>query len=154
MPLIIKDKVLCTLRKPRAIGGEGGSTDTFLKPETEEMYAELRNLIQDKIRKLAKVNALKNRDIQNLHSNAPQGESNNPIAEHPYLEKQCFDGIDPPLSSRPEVNTEAYQKYEQAKLEQDELKRERALELAKQLNPELAPSFTPGPSFNPKPKGP
>lgn len=154
MSSIIKDSALISIRKSDNGSVTRGDTETFLKPETQEMYSELRTLIQDKIRKLAKVNALKNRENVNLQSNTPEGEPNNAIDEHPYLEKQCFDGIDPPLSSKPEVNTEAYQKFEKAKSEQEEQKRDRALELAKQLNPELAPSFTPGPSFNPKPKGP
>lgn len=128
-----------------------GRGDTYLLPESSEMYAELRELIQSKIRGIARVNALKNREEQRASHEAGMEEQVYDLFEkHPYLDKQPLDGIDPSLS----VNSQAYRKWEKAQKDQNEKKRERALELQKQLNPDLTPTFTPNPKFNPKPKGP
>lgn len=135
-----------TRKRDRATFSDATET-SFLVAESPEMMKELREKIQDSIRRLGKVNALKNREImESLPANL-QEEVANLFEKHPYLDKQPLDGIDPSLF----IDEEAFRNWKKARNEQNEKKQQKALELQleKQLELGITPTYTP--KFNPKP---
>ena len=91
-------------------------------------------------RRLAKLHAREHKEEQE-HQAAPEGELQNSILQHPILDNQRFDGVDPNLNPEPPLNTEARREYDNEKREQ---------EMEKQLRLGNMPKF----STAPKPQGP
>lgn len=121
-------------RKPP--GFEGGS---FLVDETFLMDREQREAEQQGHRQLAKVNAREHHEEQ--QKSVPEGELQNSIHQHPWLDRQIFDGIDTgPLSPDPPLNSEAYTEMQN---------REREEQLEKQLRLGNMPKFSSTPEYKP-----
>lgn len=123
-------------RLPIGKGKKGGS---FLVEESVTMMRQQRELEQQGHRRLARVNAREHRVKDDPP--APEGELQNSIMQHPYLDKQQFDGADPNVSPEPPLNSEARREF-------DNNRREQAAE--KQLRLGNMPKF----STAPKPQGP
>ena len=124
--------------------GKQARSGSILLDETLKMAGDQRRAEQQGHRRLAKVHA-RERPEALPEQVAPEGALQNDILQHPALDSQRFDGIDPSLNPAPELNTEARLKYDNEKREQDREKQERlenVLGLANQ------------PKFSPKPGGP
>lgn len=118
------------------IGGRGGS---LLVAESVSMERKRREAEQQGHRQLGKVHAREHSEQE--PDNAPEGELQNNILQHPELDSQRFDGIDPNLNPEPPLNTEARREYDNEKREQEK---------EKQLRLGNMPKFTTAP----KPAGP
>ncbi len=119
---------------------KGGATriDSILVDETETMEWDQRATEQQGHRRLAKVHA---REHHEAEQSAPEGELQNSILQHPDLDNQRFDGIDPNVSPEPALNTEARREFDNERREQEK---------EKQLRLGNMPNF----STAPKPQGP
>ncbi len=73
---------------------------------------------------------------------APEGELQNDIAQHPLLNSQANDGIDPNLNPEPPLNSEARTEYDNAK----------RLQHQKKLDLQNQPTNAPSPSSSPTPR--
>jgi DNA-nicking Smr family endonuclease len=116
-----------------------GREGTFLAAETKDMERKRRLAEQQGERQLGPVKA---RDHSNDEvKNSPEGELQNSILQHPELDSQRFDGIDPNLNPEPPLNSEARREFDNEKREQDQ---------EKQLRLGNMPKF----STTPTPRGP
>lgn len=123
--------------------GTTGKVDpkiSFLTAETKSMDRARRLLEQDGERQLASVKARTHSEREEMQ-NSPEGELQNTILQHPELDSQRFDGIDPNLNPEPPLNTDARREYDNEKREQ---------EMEKQLRLGNMPKF----NTAPKPSGP
>ncbi len=114
-------------------------SESILVDETATMARAQREAEQHGHRRLAKVHARDHHE--ELQQIAPEGELQNSILQHPELDNQRFDGIDPNLNPEPPLNTEARREFDNEKREQDK---------EKQLRLGNMPKF----SSAPKPQGP
>lgn len=112
---------------------------SILHDDTGSMDRKRRQIEQEGHRQLAKVNAREH--PEDRPQTAPEGELQNTILQHPYLDAQRFDGIDPNLNPEPPLNTEARREYDNERREQEK---------EKQLRLGNMPQY----SSTPKPKGP
>lgn len=128
-------------RLPR--GGRFGKT-SVLKDETHKMAREQRELEQQGHRRLAKV-YVREHEVRADQRLALEGELQNSILQHPELDNQRFDGIDPTLNPAPALNSEARLAYDNERREQEKEKQNR-LENVLGLGNQ--------PRFSPKPGGP
>lgn len=118
----------------------GKNERSYLTEETRSMERQRRLIEQQGHRQLGRVNA---REHPETLESAPvaEGELLNNILQHPNLDNQRFDGIDPNLNPEPPLNTEARTKYDNERREQ---------EMEKQLRLGNMPKM----STAPKPQGP
>lgn len=128
-------------------GKSGGSTGrgikkvSFLVDETKAMERAQRLLEQEGHRRLgARVHAREHNTEERQASPSQEGELQNSIPQHPLLDGQRFDGIDPNLNPEPPLNTDARREYDNEKREQ---------EMEKQLRLGNMPKFSSAPT--PKP---
>lgn len=121
----------------------GGYDDTVLVTETKSMYRQQRLAEQEGERQLSRVHAREH--LEETPTNAPEGELQNSIMQHPYLDNQRYDGVDPNLSPEPPLNSEARREYDNAKREQENRKEQEL-----QLRLGATPQF----SSTPRPRGP
>jgi len=112
--------------------GEG----SLLVAETKTMDRNRRLAEQQGERRLARVNAREHADNEPVH-NSPEGEMQNNILQHPDLDSQRFDGIDPNLNPEPPLNSEAKTEYDNERREQEK---------EKQLRLGNMPKFTTAPT--------
>ena len=112
---------------------------SFLVAETKSMERKRRLAEQQGERQLGPVKAREHSE-EELKS-SPEGELQNSILQHPELDSQRFDGIDPNLNPEPPLNTEARREFDNEKREQDK---------EKQLRLGNMPKFT----STPTPRGP
>lgn len=112
---------------------------SFLIAETKSMERKRRLAEQQGERRFASVKAREHPDEE--MKVAPEGELQNNILQHPELDSQRFDGIDPNLNPEPPLNTEARREFDNEKREQDK---------EKQLRLGNMPKFTTAPT----PRGP
>ena len=124
----------------RLPSGKRKRSDSILPDETESMDRKRRLIEQQGHRQLAKVHPREHPE-EPIQKAALEGELQNSILQHPELDNQRFDGIDPNLNPEPPLNTEARTKYDNEKREQ---------EMEKQLRLGNMPKFTTAP----KPQGP
>jgi len=103
------------------------------------MERERRINEQQGHRQLARVHAREH--SEQLQQSGPEGELQNNILQHPELDNQRFDGIDPNLNPEPPLNSEARREYDNERREQ---------EMEKQLRLGNMPKM----STAPKPQGP
>lgn len=118
----------------------GKRQGSYLAEETRPMDRKRRIIEQQGHRKLTKVHAREHNPEEPKQS-SPEGELQNNILQHPELDSQRFDGIDPSLNPEPPLNTEARREYDNERREQ---------EMEKQLRLGNMPKF----STAPKPQGP
>ena len=124
----------------RLPGRKGKGASSYLVEDSGTMMRQQREIEQQGHRRLAKVNA-RDHEKENEDTPAPEGELQNSILQHPYLDKQQYDGVDPNVSPEPPLNTKARRDF-------DNERREQAQE--KQLRLGNMPKF----STAPKPQGP
>lgn len=110
---------------------------SYLVDETVSMDRQRRLEEQAGHRQLAKVNARAHSDEVQV---TREGELQNSILQHPLLDGQRYDGIDPNLNPEPPLNTEARREFDNERREQ---------EMEKQLRLGNMPKF----SSTPKPPG-
>lgn len=121
-------------RKPP--GGDAFPT-TYLVEETEQMQYERRGLEQVVERQLATVE--ERRKPKRDYNNEGPGQQEQ-IKQHPLLDSQRFDGIDPSLNPAPFGNEQAVIDFENERREQDKEKQLRLGNMPKMGNsyvPEL-----------------
>ncbi|STX29626.1 putative Smr domain protein [Legionella beliardensis] len=107
---------------------------SILGEDTPEMARKRRLIEQDGHRQLAKVHAREHSAEEDKP--APEGELQNSIKQHPWLDAQRFDGIDPNLNPEPPLNTAARREYDNERREQ---------EMEKQLRLGNMPKFSTAP---------
>ncbi|RUR18997.1 DNA mismatch repair protein MutS [Legionella sp. km535] len=132
--VLLKKKAELPRRLPKA-GGDG----SFLVAETKAMERKRRLAEQQGERQIAPVKAREHSDVE--PQPGPEGELQNSILQHPVLDSQRFDGIDPNLNPEPPLNTEARREFDNEKREQEQ---------EKQLRLGNMPKFTTAPT----PRGP
>jgi hypothetical protein len=97
-----------------------GNKNSILITETKAMERSRRLMEQQGERKLASVKAREHSNEDQQPS--PEGELQNNILQHPALDSQRFDGIDPNLNPEPSLNTDARREYDNEKREQEKEK--------------------------------
>jgi ssDNA-binding Zn-finger/Zn-ribbon topoisomerase 1 len=119
-----------------------GQVTSILIDETETMERERRLAEQAGHRKRARVHAREHHERQEVRQQQGlEGELQNNILQHPALNTQRFDGIDPSVNPEPALNTEARREFDNERREQEK---------EKQLRLGNMPKF----STAPKPQGP
>ena len=98
-----------------------GNNGSILIAETKEMERNRRLMEQQGERKLASVKAREHSN-EEQQQQSPEGELQNNILQHPALDSQRFDGVDPNLNPEPPLNTEARREYDNEKREQEKEK--------------------------------
>lgn len=111
---------------------------SYLAEDTTLIEHSRHQIEQAMLRRLAKVNAIER--SESLFTNAPEGELQNSIKQHPWLASQRFDGVDPNLNPEPPLNTVARTEYDNAQREQ---------EMEKQLRLNNVPKFSSAPKPRP-----
>lgn len=89
---------------------------SYLVEETSTMERQRREAEQEGHRQLAKVHAREHHEEQQA---APEGELQNSIQQHPWLDKQLYDGIDNNLNPEPPLNTDARREFDNERREQE-----------------------------------
>lgn len=116
-------------------------TASILVDDTETMDRERRLAEQDGHRRHARVNAREHHEREAQRGQSLEAHYENNILQHPALNNQRFDGIDPNVNPEPALNTEARREFDNERREQ---------EMEKQLRLGNMPKF----STAPKPQGP
>ncbi|ASQ46801.1 hypothetical protein [Legionella clemsonensis] len=135
MPDIKKPDIATPSWPPRTTGRTG----SLLFEETRSMERQRRIAEQQQHSKLAKVHAREHGDEDNKPS-SPEEAMENGILQHPYLDSQRNDGIDPGLNPEPPLNTEARREFDNERREQ---------EMEKQLRLGNMPKMRTDPQFRP-----
>ncbi|KTD80531.1 putative Smr domain protein [Legionella waltersii] len=117
----------------------GKPVTSFLVEETKAMERRRREMEQQGEKQFASVKAREHHE--NEVTVAPEWEPQNSILQHPDLDNQRYDGVDPNLNPEPPLNTEARREFDNEKREQDK---------EKQLRLGNMPKFTTAPT----PRGP
>ena len=112
--------------------------DSYLVQETRKMELQRRDIEKDWERKLARVNE---RDHPEDEPKSLEGDLQNDIKNHPWLDSQRFDGVDPNVSPVPPLNSEARREYDNALRLQNQLRNEKRME----NTPQPASAPTPKP---------
>lgn len=108
---------------------------SILVEETKDMERKRREAEQNGHKRYGSVIAREHSDRE--PEPIPEGELQNSILQHPELNTQRFDGVDPNLNPEPPLNS-------QARLEYDNQRREQEME--KQLRLGNMPKFKNAPS--------
>jgi hypothetical protein len=124
---------------PGRISRGGNNKSSYLVEDNTSMDRKRRQMEQDGHRHLAKVNAREHNETD--PDIAPEGDLQNSIQQHPWLEAQRFDGIDPNLNPEPPLNTAARREFDNERREQ---------EMEKQLRLGNMPKFSSAPKPSPK----
>jgi DNA-nicking Smr family endonuclease len=114
---------------------------SFLIEETQAMERRRRLIEQDGERRIARVNAREHPDTEVSAGNYLEEAAENGMLQHPNLDSQRFDGIDPSVNPAPNLNGEARMKYDNERRNQEQ---------EKQLRLGNMPKFDKAP----KPRGP
>lgn len=134
-----KRRVALPTNPPNPPGAISGS-ESYLSDETKAMRQKQRYLEQQGHRKFASVNA---RDpALDEPVSGVEGELQNSILQHPYLDRQIYDGTDSNLNPEPPLNTDARREF-------DNKRREQKMEKQHRLNLDYMPKF----NSTPKPPG-
>ena len=104
-----------TGRQKPPSGDAFATNQTYLLEETEEMHYERRGLEQKVERQLAYVEE-RRKPVRSHDSGPGQAES---LKQHPLLDSQRFDGIDPSVNPAPFGNQEAMIEFENERREQE-----------------------------------
>ncbi len=116
-------------------------TSSILIDETDTMDRERRLAEQEGHRQRARVNAREHHEKEAVRNQFLDEKYENNILQHPALNNQRFDGVDPNVNPEPALNTEARREFDNERREQDK---------EKQLRLGNMPKF----STAPKPQGP
>jgi hypothetical protein len=118
----------------------GGRKPSFLVEDTKAMERSRRLAEQQGERQLGPVKARDHSNDDAIPS-GPEGELQNTILQHPDLDSQRFDGIDPNLNPEPPLNTDARREFDNEQRDQNN---------EKQLRLGNMPKF----NSSPTPRGP
>jgi DNA-nicking Smr family endonuclease len=118
----------------------GQQKTSFLVEDTQAMERRRRLMEQDGERRIARVNAREHPEME-AASNSLEEAVENGMLQHPHLDSQRFDGIDPSVNPAPNLNGEARMKYDNERRNQEQ---------EKQLRLGNMPKFDKAP----KPRGP
>lgn len=113
---------------------------SFLVEDTQAMERKRRLMEQDGERRIARVNAREHPE-QEAAGNSLEEAAENGMLQHPVLDSQRFDGIDPSVNPAPNLNGEARMNYDNERRNQEQ---------EKQLRLGNMPKFGTAPT----PKGP
>lgn len=116
-------------------------TPSILAVETEGMDRLRREQEQQGHRRFARVNAREHHERKEDQQMGMEAQAQSQILQHPALNNQRFDGIDPNVNPEPPLNTDARREFDNAQREQ---------QMEKQLRLGHMPKF----SAAPKPQGP
>ena len=130
---------------PQDIGDRQPEGSSILKEQRGSMEWQRRLDEQQGHRYHLQVQVKETKEIKDDEHAAPEGGLQNGINQHPWLDKQIFDGADPDVNPAPPLNTDARREYDNQQREQ---------ELEKQLRLENQLQNTHQPSSAPRPKGP
>ncbi len=107
---------------------------TFLVDETPSMERKRRRMEQDGERKFARVYAREHPEEVISNNNTPEEAAENGLLQHPELDNQRYDGIDPNLNPEPPLNTTARTEYDNEKRNQEQEKQLRLGNMPKMGN--------------------
>lgn len=116
-------------------------TTSILVDDTETMDRERRLAEQNGHRRLARVHAREHAERQAQQSQGLEAAQDSSILQHPALNNQRFDGVDPNVNPEPALNTDARREFDNERREQEK---------EKQLKLGNMPQF----STAPRPQGP
>jgi len=139
MVIIMRRKVSISGRDEQDRAKSSPKGSSMLVAETKAMERSRRLREQEGERYLARVNA-RDHSLEEPEQSNPEGELQNSILQHPELDSQRFDGVDPNLNPEPPLNTAARREFDNERREQ---------EMEKQLRLGNMPKF----SNAPKPSG-
>lgn len=94
---------------------------SYLVDETRAMANERRLQEQKGHRRLARVHQRERNNEEEAVAGLEEELQNGP-KQHPYLESQRFDGIDPNVSPAPDIGTDARREFDNEKREQEKEK--------------------------------
>jgi len=118
---------------------------TMLADDTVVRMNKQRLMVQDSLRQQTGMSVIaRERDIEEEPKAdfAEEAQHGQGLQEHPFLDKQQYDGIDPSVNPAPPLSdADARREYDNARNEQ-------------QLQHQLKLGLQPGKSFDPKPSGP
>lgn len=127
---------------PRCGYRRAGEIGSILVEETEGMDRTRRLAEQEGHRRRARVNAREHHEREEAkQQQSLEGELQSNILQHPALNNQRYDGVDPNVNPEPALNTDARREFDNERREQ---------EMEKQLRLGNMPKF----STAPKPHGP
>lgn len=126
------------IQLPTRTSSEKGKA-SFLVDDTRSMERERRLSEQDGERRIARVHAREHADAE--VSAGPEEAVENGMLQHPELDNQRFDGIDPSVNPAPALNDKARMEFDNERRNQEQ---------EKQLRLGNMPKF----SSAPTPKGP
>jgi hypothetical protein len=107
-------------KEPYSTDLPDAGSESFLVDETGTMERRRREMVQDGHRKLARVNAREHGHETEQSQSMEQGLMDEGPLQHPYLDQQRFDGVDPHLNANPEyLSPEERRDYENKRREQD-----------------------------------
>lgn len=133
-----------------AIGSAGGfplpGEVSILKDASKNMEWERRQEEQQGHRHHLKVQVQEAKE-QKENEQSLEGEMEHQARQHPFLDKQTFDGIDSTVNPAPALNTDARTQFDNERREQEK-------ELRLRLENRLENSYQHSPSTAPKPAGP
>lgn len=135
------DRDIRGARKPRSpIDLPDAGDDSLLVEETKGMENQRRLAEQDGLsRKLG--NKINQRERTDETPEAGNELGMQGPKEHPFLQSQRFDGVDPNVSPAPDVGTDARREFDNEKREQE---KEKQLRLGNMPTPSSAPKPEPG----------
>lgn len=128
-----------SLTRPGEISSDIAQNPSFLSDETVKMEHERRQMEQDGIRRSLGLTVIAREHAAEVSSNPEQAPENG-MLQHPDLDSQLFDGIDPNVNPNPVFNPLSEVEYENQQREQ-ELKKQHKLDL------NYNPKFNPKPGF-------
>jgi len=114
---------------------------TFLIEETKQMERNRRMMEQDGERRLARVHAREHAVAETQAGDVLESTVDNGLLQHPEINNQHFDGMDPTVNPAPNYGGEKKTKYENER---------RTQEQEKQLRLGNMPRY----NNSPRPKGP
>lgn len=95
---------------------------SFLIEDTQAMERRRRLMEQDGERRIARVNARSHPETEATTGNYLEEAAENGMLQHPNLDSQRFDGIDPSVNPAPNLNGEARMNYDNERRNQEQEK--------------------------------
>jgi hypothetical protein len=118
----MSEKILPTdIGLPTRDSSGGKRKASFLVEDSKSMERKRRLVEQDGERKIARVNAREHPDTE-VSGDYLEEAAQNGMLQHPNLDNQRFDGIDPTVNPAPDLNDEARMKHDNERRNQEQEK--------------------------------
>ncbi len=118
----MSEKILPTeIRLPTGDSSGRKRKASFLVEETKSMERKRRLQEQDGERRFARVNARAHADTE-VSGNYLEEAAENGMLQHPELDNQRFDGIDPSVNPAPGLNDKARMEFDNERRNQEQEK--------------------------------